>query len=151
MHLKARTSIARCLRREATDVERILWRALRERVTSWKFRRQHPIGQFVTDFACPARKLVIELDGGQHAERKEADTRRDAVLARHGYRVARFWNNEVLDNLDGVLETIRRVLEAPPPHPTSPPRGGEEVKRKSWQGNVASSRTPNRERQPPSD
>ncbi|MGO8914720.1 MAG: endonuclease domain-containing protein, partial [Stellaceae bacterium] len=93
----------------------MLWRALRERLVSWKFRRQHPIGRRIADFACPARKLVIELDGGQHAERQDADDRRNAELAAHGYRVIRFWNNEVLESLEGVLETIRRDLEAPPP------------------------------------
>lgn len=123
--LRARTLIARRLRREGSDVERILWRALRERVEPWKFRRQHPIGRRIADFACPAGKLVIELDGGQHAERMDADDQRSAELARHGYRVIRFWNNEILDNLDGVLETVRRELEAPPPHPTSPPPGAE--------------------------
>jgi very-short-patch-repair endonuclease len=147
MRLRARTEIARRLRREATDVEKILWRALRERVVPWKFRRQHPIGRRIADFACPARKLVIELDGGQHAERMDADDRRSAELILHGYRVIRFWNNDVLDNLDGVLETIRCELEAPPAtrptasrsaplgfdrkaiervaHPTSPPPGAE--------------------------
>ncbi len=125
MPLRARTEIARRLRRDAMDVEKILWRALRERVVPWKFRRQHPIGRRIADFACPARKLVIELDGGQHGERMEADHRRNAEIARYGYRVIRFWNNEVLDNLDGVLETIRLALEAPPPHPTSPPPGAE--------------------------
>src|ERR1700674_4397051 len=78
---RARTVTARRLRREGTDVERILWRALRERVVPWTFRRQHPIGRRIADFACPARKLVIELDGGQHAERMDADDRRDAELA----------------------------------------------------------------------
>ncbi|HXY99632.1 MAG TPA: endonuclease domain-containing protein [Stellaceae bacterium] len=125
MPLKARTATARRLRRDATDVEKMLWRALRERIPLWKFRRRHPIGQRIADFACPACKLVIELDGGQHGERIEADDRRTAELARHGYRVIRFWNNDVLDNLDGVLEAIRCALEAPPPHPASPPPGAE--------------------------
>jgi very-short-patch-repair endonuclease len=75
MPVKARTEIARCLRRDATDVEKVLWRALRERIGFWKFRRQHPIGGQIADFACPARKLVIELDGSQHSERGEADDR----------------------------------------------------------------------------
>ena len=125
MRVKARTEIARRLRRDATDVEKILWRALRERIALWKFRRQHPIGGRITDFACPARKLVIELDGSQHGERGEADDRRSAELARYGYRVVRFWNNDVLENLNSVLETIRDALEAPPPRPTSPPQGAE--------------------------
>jgi len=99
----------------------MLWRALHGRLRPWKFRRQHSIGGRIADFACPAHKLVIELDGGQYDARQAADERRSAELAREGYRVIRFWNNEVLDNLDGVLETIQRVLEAPPPHLTSPP------------------------------
>ena len=127
MALRPRTRIARRLRREATEVEKILWRVLRERLASWKFRRQHPVGDRVVDFACPARKLAIELDGGQHAERVTEDKQRSAELAQHGYRVLRFWNNDVLDNLDGVLETIARALAPAPPHPTSPPQwGGEE-------------------------
>ena len=102
---------ARCLlRRDATDVGRILWFALRHRLPGWKFRRQHPIGRRVVDFACPERKLAIELDGGQHAFREEANEHRSMELARRGYRVIRFWNNEVLENLDGVLETILGTL-----------------------------------------
>ncbi|HEV2551233.1 MAG TPA: endonuclease domain-containing protein [Stellaceae bacterium] len=125
--LRTRTRIARRLRRDATDVERLLWHALRERLPSWKFRRQHPIGQRIADFACPQAKLAIELDGSQHALAQTADDRRSDELARYGYRVLRFWNNDVLDNLDGVLTTIHRALDDAPPHPTSPPlRGGEE-------------------------
>jgi very-short-patch-repair endonuclease len=100
------------LRRAATDAETLLWHALREKIPQYKFRRQHPIGQFVVDIACPARKLAIELDGGQHAERLAADASRSALLlAHHGYRIIRFWNSEVLKNTAGVLETIRSALD----------------------------------------
>jgi very-short-patch-repair endonuclease len=117
MALRQRTVVARRLRRDATAVERRLWQALRTMGPSWKFRRQHPIGRRVVDFACPARKLVIELDGGQHAAQTDTDAERSVELARHGYRVIRFWNNEVVDNLDGVLQVVLQALAAPPPHP----------------------------------
>jgi very-short-patch-repair endonuclease len=110
--LRARTEIAGQLRRDATEAEHRLWWALRERMPEHRFRRQHPIGRFVVDFACPAQKLAIELDGGQNALRNEEGTTRTSQLVRRGYRVIRFWNNEVMDNLDGVLETIRRELDA---------------------------------------
>ncbi len=128
MTLRPRTLMARRLRRESTAVEQQLWRPLRISCAEWKFRRQHPIGGRIADFACPAHKLVVELDGGQHADRQEADDARSAELAQYGYRVIRFWNTEVVDNLEGVIQAIRGALETntAPPLPTlSAPRGGE--------------------------
>ena len=113
--VRPRATNARALRHEATDVEWILWRALRASRLPHKFRRQHPIGRRIADFACPARKLVIELDGSQHAAAVVADAARTAELAAHGYRVIRFWNNDVLNNLAGVMEAIRQALEKPSP------------------------------------
>ena len=107
--LRRRSAIARKLRSNSTDVERILWRALRESFPLLKFRRQHPIGSRVADFACPAKKLMIELDGSQHADRFLADERRSSESAAHGYRVIRFWNNEVLTETESV---ISRILDA---------------------------------------
>jgi very-short-patch-repair endonuclease len=118
--LRRRTLLARKLRENATDVERLLWRALRESTLPWKFRRQHPIGGRIADFACPARKLVIELDGSQHIAGAVADEKRDDELAARGYRVIRFWNNDILENLEGVLTAIQQALEqseGPPPLP----------------------------------
>jgi very-short-patch-repair endonuclease len=117
MQLRSRTIVARRLRRDATEVEKLLWRALRESGTRWKFRRQHPIGKSIADFACPARKLVIELDGGQHDAQAAADEARSAALAEQGYRVVRFWNNDVVENMEGVVMAILEALELPPPPP----------------------------------
>ncbi|HXE29726.1 MAG TPA: DUF559 domain-containing protein [Stellaceae bacterium] len=126
--LKPRSALARKLRADSTGPEHILWRALRERLPLYKFRRQHPIGNRIADFACPEKKLVIELDGSQHANELAADDKRTAELAAHGYRVIRFWNNDVTENLVSVLDTIYRELETAPPHPTlSAPRGGEGI------------------------
>jgi very-short-patch-repair endonuclease len=109
---------ARRLRENQTDVENKLWSQLRGRqIGGVKFRRQHPIGPFIVDFCCVERGLVVELDGGQHAERSAADERRTRVLERFGYRVLRFWDNEMLSNLDGVLERISEALEGPHPLP----------------------------------
>ncbi len=105
---------ARTLRKSLTDVENKLWSQLRGRqVSGVKFRRQHPIGPFIVDFCCVERDLVVELDGGQHAERNAADERRPRLIERSGYRVLRFWDNEVLINLYGVLERISEALEDP--------------------------------------
>jgi len=102
---------ARNLRRNETDAERILWRALRNRqLGDAKFRRQVRIGPFIADFACFERRLVVELDGGQHADAEHYDDGRVKSIQRQGYRVLRFWNNEVLENLPGLLEAIKMAL-----------------------------------------
>ena len=101
---------ARALRTRMTDAERKLWFALRERrFAGFKFRRQVPIDRFIADFICFEAPLVIEVDGGQHAESLQ-DRRRDRWFAANGYRVVRFWNNEVLSNLEGVLSVLSAEL-----------------------------------------
>jgi very-short-patch-repair endonuclease len=101
---------ARRLRRDATDAEWRLWSALRDRrLSGYRFRRQYPIGRFIVDFGC-TRYLIVEADGGQHAD-SEADRARTAWLADQGWRVLRFWNNDVLTNTDGVVETILKEVE----------------------------------------
>lgn len=105
-----------------TDAERKLWAALRDRQLSGvKFRRQHPLGRYVLDFFSEEHQIAIEVDGGQHADSK-TDAVRTAWLVAHGCRVLRFWNNDVLHNLTGVLETIRLALAAAP-HPDPLPKG----------------------------
>jgi very-short-patch-repair endonuclease len=107
---------ARRLRRDQTDAERKLWMRLRARqVNGAKFRRQHPIGPYITDFCCPERKLIVELDGGQHAFQKDGDQLRTKLLVKQGYRVLRFWDHEVLTALDAVLEQIVEALGHPQP------------------------------------
>jgi len=102
---------ARRLRRDATDAEKRLWRELRGfQVNGFKFRRQHPFGPFTADFYCPRAKLIVEVDGGQHAVQVRADAARTAWFENRGCRVIRFWNNEVMGNLEGVLAVIRENL-----------------------------------------
>jgi very-short-patch-repair endonuclease len=109
---------ARQLRRDQTDAEQRLWAKLRDRqLGGAKFRRQHPIGPFVADFCCPQRKLIVELDGGQHAEDVAADQKRSRFLEAQGYRVLRFWNHDVLKGTDAVLERIAEALSDPHPCP----------------------------------
>ena len=113
---------ARRLRREQTDAERKLWSKLRDRrLCGAKFRRQHPIGSFVADFCCIETKLIIELDGGQHVENADADDERTSYLAGQGYRVLRFWDHEVLKDVNAVIEVI--VQASRRPHPNPLPRG----------------------------
>jgi adenine-specific DNA-methyltransferase len=119
---------ARALRRQMTDAERLLWRHLRNReLGGWKFRRQYPVGPFIVDFICVEKNVVIEVDGGQHAENEALDLQRSAYLNRMGYRVLRFWNNEVLQETEAVLTAIFAILadapkNSPSPRP-SPPSG----------------------------
>ena len=109
---------ARQLRSSQTDAERKLWASLRARqLRGAKFRRQHAIGPFITDFCCVERGLVIELDGGHHAERVKADRVRTAFIEQRGYRVLRFWDNEVLQNMEAVLQQIAIALNDPHPFP----------------------------------
>jgi very-short-patch-repair endonuclease len=103
---REKTARARELRVNATPAEKVLWAYLRSAQLGASFRRQHPIGPFFADFCCPALKLVIELDGGQHAERVDYDEARTAYLAAQGYDVIRFWNSDVKDGLDAVCEQI---------------------------------------------
>jgi very-short-patch-repair endonuclease len=99
---------ARDLRSNATDAQLRLWSALRRRqLGGLRFRRQVPLGRFVVDLACYDARLVVEVDGGQHAEHCEEDIARAAWLESRGFRILRFWNNEVFENLEGVLESIR--------------------------------------------
>jgi adenine-specific DNA-methyltransferase len=103
---------AKKLRRDQTDVERKLWLALRDRrLGGKKFRRQVPIGSYIVDFLCLEQKLIVELDGGQHGEQAAYDDRRTDFLSGEGYRVLRFWNNDAIENFDGVLMTIAEALD----------------------------------------
>lgn len=104
------TETARMLRANQTEAETLLWSRLRNRqVADAKFVRQFPIGSFIADFACRSCRLVIELDGGQHAE-SPADEERTRIIEAHGFRVLRFWNHDVLSNIDGVLERVAQEL-----------------------------------------
>lgn len=103
---------AKGLRKQLTDAERRLWYLLRgRRFKGWKFRRQHPVGPYVADFACLECRLIIEVDGGQHVQNQAADESRSALLRDQGFTVLRFWNNDVLNDTERVLEAILRALE----------------------------------------
>ena len=122
-----------------TDAERLLWQHLRNReLGGYKFRRQRPVGPYIVDFVCLEKKLVIEVDGGQHAGQVELDAKRSGYLDDKGYRVMRFWNNEVLTETESVLTVILSSLEgnitsispsSPSPRPS--PRVERENKDKS--------------------
>ncbi len=104
---------ARSLRRDATDAERRLWRGLREAMPDAKWRRQVPVGQYFADFLNFEGKLVVEVDGGQHADAAEYDARRTRFIEAQGFRVVRAWNTDVMGDLEGVLTLIRSKLPLP--------------------------------------
>jgi very-short-patch-repair endonuclease len=100
--------LSRNLRKRQTDAENLLWRYLRRKqLAGVKFRRQHPIGNNIVDFVCLEKQLILEIDGGQHAIEIDKDRNRDKWLLAEGYTILRFWNNDVFENLSGVLETVR--------------------------------------------
>lgn len=128
-HTRVRTARARRLRANMTDAERKLWSVLRGGQMGPSFRRQHPIGNYVADFWCADARLVVEVDGGQHGLAREVirDARRSDALARQGIKVIRFWNNDVLNNIDGVWQLIAaEVAEraGSTPTPALPLSGG---------------------------
>lgn len=108
---KRLTPRARALRRRMTEAEALLWSRVRAgQLEGRSFTKQFPIGNAVADFACRGAKLVVELDGGQHYVEREADAERTRLIEAHGYKVIRYWNSEVMENVDGVLEDIIRNL-----------------------------------------
>ena len=105
------TTRSRALRRHSTDAEARLWHHLRDRrLAGCKFRRQVPLGPYFADFACVEKRLIVELDGGQHAEQAQRDSQRSEALREQGFTVLRFWNDQVLQQTDAVLEEILRHL-----------------------------------------
>jgi very-short-patch-repair endonuclease len=122
--MASRVTTARTLRRDQTDAERRLWFKLRDRrLNGLKFRRQMPVGNYIVDFCCESARLIVELDGGQHGMPASKDAARTATLEAKGYLVLRFWNNDVLKNVDGVLESIVDTAQPSPPHPNPLPNG----------------------------
>ncbi len=117
-------SRARQLRRNPTDIERLLWQRLRFwQVDGYKFRRQQPVGNYIVDFVCLQKRVVIEVDGGQHAQEMNHDAVRDAWLHAQGFIILRFWNNDVVTNIDGVMELILKNLQDTP-YLNPSPQGG---------------------------
>jgi very-short-patch-repair endonuclease len=121
---------ARRMRAQPTDAERVLWQRLRHdlALVGSHFRRQALVGPFIVDFASRKAKLVIELDGGQHDWQQASDAARTRQIEAAGYRILRFWNNDVLGNLEGVLSEIQRAL---PPTPDPSPQGGGESRQRA--------------------
>jgi len=103
------TKYAKSLRKKSTKAETLLWHKLRSRqLEGIKFRRQQPIDDYIVDFVSFEKRIVIELDGGQHAKQHQKDQLRDKRLTENGYTVLRFWNNDILENIEGVLQSIRQ-------------------------------------------
>lgn len=105
--------LAKRMRTDATDAERKMWQMLRAgRLQAHKFRRQQPLGDYIVDFVCFERRLIVEIDGGQHLDNVESDALRTTWLESQGYRVKRYWNHDVLKQPDAVTEDILRALES---------------------------------------
>lgn len=122
---------ARHLRRDATEAEKALWRVLRNRgFEGLKFRRQVPVGSYIADFLCESENLIVEVDGGQHDTQMAYDEARTRYLQSQGFRVVRFWNNDVLRNIEGVLEDMRQLLQ----HPLPRERKGPVAQRREGEG-----------------
>jgi len=117
-------SVAKTLRKKSTRSERLLWRNLRaKQMKGFKFRRQEPIGNYIVDFVCFESQVVIEVDGSQHMVEVAKDKERERWLRSQGFTILRFWNNEVLRNMEGVLEIIRLTCLCHPPF-IPPIKGG---------------------------
>ena len=122
-HLRARE-----LRKQLTEAEKTLWRHLRLRqIGGYKFRRQQPLGPYVVDFVCFEKQLIVELDGGHHSEQLAYDADRTAWLGSQGYRVLRFWNHQVLGEIEAVNQVIYEALLGAYPPPWPSPTGGEGI------------------------
>ncbi len=136
------TARSRDLRATMTDAERKLWACLSARkVAGVRFNRQFPIGPFICDFVSRGARLVIEVDGGQHAVNAERDAQRTQFIEAQGYRVIRFWNNDVLGNVEGVVAEVERVLaDRPSPNPSRTREGNDEERAREqlpsrfWEG-----------------
>jgi very-short-patch-repair endonuclease len=122
-------SFAKMMRHIPTDAEKKFWWMVRDRrLGRYKFKRQYPIGNYIADFVCIEARLIVELDGGQHAEGREYDAKRDAFFAAQGFRVLRLWNPEFLKNQEAVARQLLAGLDSvttPSPQPSPPLRGGE--------------------------
>ncbi|MGN6790193.1 MAG: endonuclease domain-containing protein [Rhodanobacteraceae bacterium] len=127
MRKAVRQARTRELRRRSTDVEQLLWQCLRNRnLGGFKFRRQVALGSYIVDFVCMEQRLIIELDGGQHLEAESQDRLRTLYLQQGGFRVLRFWNDQIFMERDAVLGAILRALISPHPNPL--PQAGEGAK-----------------------
>jgi very-short-patch-repair endonuclease len=126
--MKQIRSRARALRNNPTEVEKLLWCPLRMwQLDGYKFRRQQPLGNYIVDFVCLEKRLIVELDGGQHAEQSDYDAKRDAWLSEQGFTVLRFRNNDVLKHVEGVTERIFEVLKGSPFLSPSPQGGRKKI------------------------
>jgi very-short-patch-repair endonuclease len=109
------SNFAKILRKRPTDAEKLLWKHLRgKQLENYKFRRQQPIDNYIVDFVCFEKRIVIEVDGGHHSIEIKKDNERNCYLRKQGFKILRFWNNEVMRNINGVMEVIQETLISSP-------------------------------------